>query len=129
MKTPMIKKVRSHHSFMVNYSFLLMKAFTRPAMVFAFFLAFTMFIASVFGIYYFEHLSNTKITNLFDATYYTVTVFTGVGLGDIYPITTGGRIVSMFIMLTGTAIYVSLTAVVAATILSLEMTSLLKEED
>ncbi|MCC6137551.1 MAG: two pore domain potassium channel family protein [Bdellovibrionaceae bacterium] len=129
MKTLMIKKVRSHHSFMVNYSLLLLKAFMRPAMVFAFFLSFTMFIASVLGIYYFEHATNLKITNLFDATYYTVTVFTGVGLGDIFPITTGGRIVSMFIMLSGTAIYVSLTAVIATTILSLEMSYVLKEEE
>lgn len=117
----MIKRVRSHHHFMVNYLRLLVKAFTRPAMVFAFFLSFTMFVASFTAIYYLEHSVNEKITHLFDAVYYTVTVFTGVGLGDIVPITTGGRVVSMFIMLMGTAIYVSLTAVVGATILSVEI--------
>jgi voltage-gated potassium channel len=92
-------------------------------MVFAFFLGFTMFVSSFTAIYYLEHPVNDKITNLFDAIYFTVTVFTGVGLGDIAPITTGGRIVSMFIMLMGTAIFVSLTAVVGATILSLEINS------
>lgn len=124
----MIKKVRSHHSFMLNYFFLLLKAFTRPAFVFAFFLSFSMYIASVFAVYYFEHPTNTKITNIFDAIYYTVTIFTGVGLGDIVPITVGGRIVSMFIMVLGTATYISLTAVIAATILSLEVSSPLHKE-
>lgn len=88
-----------------------------------------MFIASVFGIFYFEHPINDKITNLFDAAYYTVTVFTGVGLGDIAPITTGGRIVSMVVMVMGTATYVSLTAVIAATILSIEVSAQLQDED
>lgn len=129
MRSPVIKKVRSHHSFMMNYSFQVMRAFTRPAMVFAFFISFTMFIASVFGIFYFEHPINDKITNLFDAAYYTVTVFTGVGLGDIAPITTGGRIVSMVVMVMGTATYVSLTAVIAATILSIEVSAQLQDED
>jgi voltage-gated potassium channel len=116
----MIKRVRSHHSFMMGYLWDLLKALFRPAMVFLFFLSFSVILLSAAGIYYFEMDQNDKIVFFMDAVYYIVTIFTGVGLGDIVPLTNEGRIVSMLVMFIGTAIYVSLAGVVAATVLSLE---------
>lgn len=116
----MIKKMRSHHRFMWAYSKTTVKNFSRPAIMFLFFVLFSTAIISTIGIYHLEKDTNNNITSYFDAFYYTVTLFSGVGLGDIYPVTTGGRVLSMLIMLIGTAIYISLTAVVAATILSIE---------
>lgn len=115
-----IKKFRTHHDFMWGYLRAVFKTFTRPAMVFLFFLAISILSLSAGGIFYFESATNPKITNFFDAFYYSVTIFTGVGLGDIAPSTTNGKILSMAMMLVGTAIYVCITAVVATTIINIE---------
>jgi voltage-gated potassium channel len=105
---------------MMGYMLDLLKALFRPAMVFLFFLSLSVLFISSGCIYYFEQGHNDKILFFMDAFYYTVTIFTGVGLGDIVPLTREGRIVSMLVMFIGTSIYVSFAGVVAATILSLE---------
>ena len=73
------------------------------------------------GIYFLEREANPGITSFLDAAYYAVTIMTSVGLGDIVPVTTGGRILSMLMMLTGTALFVSFTAVFSAVILEIEL--------
>lgn len=117
-----IKKVRSHHKFMWKYLMEVFWALTRPAMVFLFFMSVSVLISCASGFYYFEFGHNPKIITFLDAFYYAVTIFTGVGLGDIFPVTTHGRIISMVMMIIGTGIYVSLTAVIATTIMTIETT-------
>ena len=63
---------------------------------------------------------NPSVLSFFDAFYYTVTIMTGVGLGDIYPHTTYGKAISIVMMLSGTVIFVCFTAVLAALILAIE---------
>ncbi len=116
----MIKHVRIHHNFMKDYLRDLFKALFRPAMIFLFFLSLSLILASAFLFFYLEHPINKNISEFLDALYYIVSIFTGVGLGDIAPITKQGRVLSMFVMFIGTAIYVSLAGVVAATIIELE---------
>lgn len=92
------------------------KAFIRPAMVFLFFntIAF-MFLSSLifFGL---EGDVNPQVPDLFEAFYFTVTTMTGVGFG----ITRSGKILSMFMMVGGTGIFISFTAVLATLILQTE---------
>lgn len=116
----MIKKIRSHHDFMWGYLMDLLKTLTRPATIFLLFLSSSFIVISALGVLFFEQGANTKITTFFDAFYYIITIFTGVGLGDIYAITTGGRIISMFIMLIGTSLYVCLVTVIASTVIAIE---------
>lgn len=122
----MIKKVRSHHKFMLSYLLALAKILIRPAMIFLFFLSTTLTTICSMIFHYFESLVNPKITQLFDSFYYIVTIVTGVGLGDIVPYTTEGRIISMIVMIIGTGIYISLMAVVATSILTIEQSNSLK---
>ncbi len=117
-----IKKVHSHHKFMWKYLMEVFWALTRPAMVFLFFMSVSVLILCASGFYYFELGHNPKVITFLDAFYYSVTIFTGVGLGDIFPVTTHGRIISMVMMIVGTGIYVSLTAVIATTIMTIETT-------
>ena len=113
-------RVKSHHHFMSDFMREAAAALTRPAFIFLFFLYGSFVLVCASGIYYVELGTNPHIQSFFDASYYMVTLVTGVGLGDIVPITTMGRIISMIAMTVGTAVYISITAVVAATILSVE---------
>lgn len=100
-------------------SFLL--SLQRPVFVCLFTLSLTLQLAFAGVFYYFEKELNTRIEAFFDAFYFTVTVVTGVGLGDIYPVTQAGKALSILMMLSGTAIFVSFTAVLAVSILEVEM--------
>ena len=74
------------------------------------------------GLFYvIEHNHNASILRWFDALYFTVATMTTVGFGDLVPRTDGGRVVAMLMMLSGTMIFVSFTAVVSSVILELEL--------
>lgn len=67
--------------------------------------------------YYFEHGTNPGITGFFDALWLTIVSSTTVGYGDIYPVTTAGRVTGVLIMIVGVGILGSLTAAVSALVL------------
>jgi voltage-gated potassium channel len=60
-----------------------------------------LYLAAV-GIYYFEHKAQPEIyRTIFDSLWWAVTSLTTVGYGDMYPITTGGRVFSFFVLMLG----------------------------
>ena len=77
------------------------------------------FFAALF--YVLEKNENSALPTFFDSLYFTVTVMTGVGLGDIHPVTTMGKAVAMLMMLMGTALFVCFTAVLSASILEVNV--------
>jgi len=56
---------------------------------------------SCFGAYVFEVGFNKRFKSFWDTIWWSVVTFTTVGYGDKYPITTGGRIVGILMMLLG----------------------------
>lgn len=96
------------------------KSFKRPVFSYLASLAVTAQIVFAAMFYMIEKNFNPAVATFFDALYYTVTVTTGVGLGDIFPRTTLGKALSMVMMLSGTVIFVCFTAVLAASILAIE---------
>lgn len=58
------------------------------------------FVASGF-FYHAENLANPKVTNFGDAFYFSVVTLTTVGFGDIVPVSTYGRWVTVFMILSG----------------------------
>jgi voltage-gated potassium channel len=58
--------------------------------------------------------TGTHINNFGDAVWWSITTVTTVGYGDIYPVTTAGRVVAVALMIGG----VSLLGVVTATLAS-----------
>ncbi len=77
-------------------------------------LAFFTLIASVM-IYVFEgNGTNPNIHNLFDAVYWALVTITTVGYGDISPVSTEGRAVSMLIILTGIGAISFLTSIIVS---------------
>ena len=55
--------------------------------------------------YMLEHPHNPSFANVSDGLWWAFVTLTTVGYGDVYPVTSGGRIVAVFTMLFGIAIY------------------------
>lgn len=66
------------------------------------------------GFHYMEAGVNPKVHGLWDSFWWTVVTITTVGYGDIYPVTTGGRILAICLMLGGIATVSTSTAFIAA---------------
>ncbi|MBL8858322.1 MAG: two pore domain potassium channel family protein [Planctomycetes bacterium] len=64
-----------------------------------------------------EGEANPRINGFFDALYLSVTTLTGVGYGDLVPLSRAGRVVAMAAMLGGTALFAGYTALIATAII------------
>jgi voltage-gated potassium channel len=53
------------------------------------------------GFFFFEFGTNPNVKSYWDAVWWAVVTSTTIGYGDIFPITTGGRIIAIFVMLIG----------------------------
>lgn len=112
--------LKKHHRFMWNFTGSFVRSLRRPVFVYLSSLAVTLQLFFAILFYQAESNVNQNVLTFFDALYYTVTVMTGVGLGDIHPVSVSGRIISIFMMLAGTVLFVSFTGVLAASILQIE---------
>lgn len=54
-----------------------------------------------FGFHYFEARTNPHVKSFFDSVWWAIVTAATIGYGDIYPTTTGGRIVAIILMFTG----------------------------
>jgi voltage-gated potassium channel len=121
--------IRKHHDFMWGFTMSLLASLKRPVFAYLSTLSFTLIAALASLFYWAESASNPQVQSFFDALYFSVTVMTGVGLGDLSPQTVLGRIVAMVMMLTGTAIFVCFAGALAASIMEIEMQHTKKEKD
>ncbi len=72
------------------------------------------YIAAV-GIYYFENRAQPELfTSVFHSLWWVVTTFTLLGYGDVYPITTGGRLFTYFVLMVSIAIIAIPTGLIAS---------------
>lgn len=71
-------------------------------------------------LFHLEHGLNPKINNWLDTLWWAVATVTTVGYGDISPITAGGKVVGIFMMIIGTALFWSYTALFAGAIMAEE---------
>ncbi len=78
-----------------------------------FLLLFIVFTAGI-AIYVFEEGENPKIATLFDSFYWALVTISTVGYGDISPVTTEGRAISMAIIVSGIAMISFVTSVIVS---------------
>jgi voltage-gated potassium channel len=73
-----------------------------------------LYLASI-GIFYFERDAQPdKFGSVFQALWWSISTLTTVSYGDVYPITTGGKIFTFFLLLTGMGIIAVPTGLVAS---------------
>lgn len=69
------------------------------------------------GIYFFESTAQPdKFSSIPESFWWAVATLTTVGYGDVYPITTGGKIFTFFILSIGLAIVAVPSGIIAATL-------------
>lgn len=84
----------------------------------------SLIIVSSLLLYHFEHGLNPKINSILDTIWWAVATVTTVGYGDISPVTTFGKIIGIFMMIIGTALFWCYTALFAGAIMTEEVQDL-----
>ncbi len=70
---------------------------------------------SAVGIYYFENQAQPEaFRSVFDGLWWAVTSLTTVGYGDMYPVTTGGRLFTFVVLMLGLGVVAVPTGLVAS---------------
>ena len=70
---------------------------------------------SAVGIYHFENEAQPEVfRSIFDSLWWAVATLTTVGYGDIYPITTGGRVFTFGILMVGLGLIAVPTGIIAS---------------
>lgn len=64
--------------------------------------------------YYFEHLVNPYVDTVYDGFWFMSETMTNTGIGEVYPMTSGGRIVGILSMFAGAIIFGLFIAFVAS---------------
>lgn len=75
-------------------------------------------------LFWLEHGQNPKIETFLDTIWWAVATVTTVGYGDISPTTPYGKVVGLIMMILGTALFWSFTALFADAVLSEEISDL-----
>ena len=90
----------------------------RSALVTYLFCTVIIFLYCSLGIFNFEKGLNSSVTCFGDSLWMAFTTMTSVGYGDIFPITTGGRIMAVLLVTTGMGLFSLVTAEFATLFLS-----------
>lgn len=89
---------------------------------------FTLVFSSSVFFFVAERGINPAVTHLFDAFWWAMVTVTTIGYGDIYPMTTEGRLVAIFLMMSGLGVLGALTAMVSSHVFRVQQVRLSEKE-
>lgn len=95
-------------------------AFLHPTFIYLTVVGNSILVIATLIVYFLEKDVNPDMKTYFDSLWWGVSTITTIGYGDVLPITFAGKIISIFLMYTGTVLFVTFTGVI--------MTFLMKEE-
>lgn len=101
--------------------YLLHNLFTNRAeatVVTTFLLAFLLICLSSIAILQVEHAPHSNIKTAEDAVWWSYTTITTVGYGDLYPVTSAGRLVAIILMTFGVGVFGTLAAYISSTFIN-----------
>lgn len=87
------------------------RVFVSPTFVYLTITGNSILLVATYGLYLLEKGINPGINCYFDSLWWGVATITTVAFGDIVPVTTYGRFIGIFLMYTGTVLYISFTGV------------------
>ena len=98
----------------------LFRAFKDPTFIYLTIVGNGILLGAVTLVYFLERNINPNMKTYFDYIWWGVSTITTVAYGDILPITFAGRVIAIFLMYTGTVLFITFTGVI--------LTMLTKEE-
>ena len=101
-----------------HYSRVLLSVILSPQIVFLSLAGILLLALSMVGFHYYEVPVNPNITNVQDVLWWGISTVTGVGYGDVYPITPEGKIITSVVMIIGVSLFLGITSVWVAIFLS-----------
>ena len=78
---------------------------------------------AAFAFYHFEEKINPNVSSYWDAAWWALCTVSTVGYGDIVPLTGGGRLVGVFLIVVGVSFFLGFMAVLVSV-----MTTILSDE-
>jgi voltage-gated potassium channel len=91
----------------------LLRLFSNPVFIVLSIFGNLVIATSATSLYLCEYGKNESITSLLDTVWWAVSTVTTVGYGDVTPVTPAGRVIGIFTMIVGTALFWSYTALFA----------------
>lgn len=116
--------VSFHQSFRSGWVYFwtrLFHLFIDPTFIILTILGNSFVVASGLLFYHIEKPHNTDLGSWLDGVWWSVATVTTVGYGDVIPVTTEGKVLGIFMMLAGTAIFLSFTALFAKAVIGYEI--------
>ena len=89
----------------------LSKAFLHPTFIYLTLVGNSLLLIATIAVYFLEKGVNPHIKSYFDSLWWGVTTITTVAYGDVVPMTFPGRIIGIFLMYTGTILFVTFTGI------------------
>lgn len=108
------------YKFIKNKSLHLSQIFTSSAFVYLTLIGNIALFAFTCATYHFEKDINPHFNTYWDALWWGLSTITTVGYGDIVPVTLGGKIMGMLLMLSGTVLFISVTGILVFFLLKTE---------
>ncbi len=99
----------------------LFKLFRQPIFIVVTIVGHTVIVSGALGLFYLERHSNPHIGSLLDTFFWAIATVTTVGYGNVVPLTAGGKVLGIFMMISGSVLFWCYTALFATALVAPEL--------